>query len=88
MEAFKSGALEVIATVRTLDEGVDVPEADLGIVLAASRQKRQMIQRMGRVLRRKADGRHARFVEVADGVADFDATADPEELREWLAPGA
>ena len=45
-----------------LDEGVDLPAAHLGIILAASQSRRQMVQRMGRVLRRKADGRFARFV--------------------------
>ena len=45
-----------------LDEGLDLPAADLGIILAASQSRRQMIQRMGRVLRRKPDGRFARFV--------------------------
>ena len=38
-----------------------MPDADLGIIVAASRQRRQMIQRMGRVLRPKNDGRLARF---------------------------
>ena len=45
-----------------LDEGVDVPDANLGIVMSASRTRRQMIQRMGRILRRKAPGVAARFV--------------------------
>jgi len=45
-----------------LDEGVDVPSADLGVILSASQSQRQMIQRMGRLLRRKSDGRFARFV--------------------------
>lgn len=49
---------------RILDEGIDVPEADLAVVLAASRSRRQMVQRMGRVLRRKEDGRRARFAIV------------------------
>jgi superfamily II DNA or RNA helicase len=53
-----------------LDEGIDVPKADLGIVLAASRRPRQMVQRMGRVLRRKS-GRRARFVILyLEGSAD------------------
>lgn len=47
-----------------LDEGVDLPEADLAIIVAASRTRRQMIQRMGRVLRRKPDGRLARIAIV------------------------
>lgn len=49
---------------QVLDEGIDVPAADLGIVLGASHSRRQMIQRMGRVLRRKPDGRPARFAIV------------------------
>ena len=47
---------------RVLDEGVDVPDANLGIVMSASRTRRQMIQRMGRILRRKQPGVAARFV--------------------------
>lgn len=56
-----SKGIKVLAAPQVLDEGIDVPEADLAVILAASRTRRQMIQRMGRVLRRKADGRFARF---------------------------
>ncbi len=58
---FGSGDLEVLAAPRVLDEGIDVPAADLAIIAGASRSRRQMIQRMGRILRRKPDGRRARF---------------------------
>lgn len=61
---YEAGDLKVVTAPQVLDEGVDVPAADLGVILAASRSRRQMIQRMGRVLRRKADGRPARFVVV------------------------
>jgi RNA polymerase primary sigma factor len=59
---FRDGALQVLAAPRALDEGVDVPAADLAVIAGASRSRRQMVQRMGRVLRRKPDGRLARFV--------------------------
>ncbi|UCZ90710.1 DEAD/DEAH box helicase [Gordonia sp. WA4-43] len=62
LKSFKNGSLTALAAPRVLDEGIDVPEADVGIVLAASRTRRQMIQRMGRVLRPKADGRAAMFL--------------------------
>jgi hypothetical protein len=55
-------SLHAVASPRVLDEGVDVPDANLGIVMSASRTRRQMIQRMGRVLRRKRPGVAARFV--------------------------
>ena len=64
LDEFRDGVVSAICAPRILDEGIDVPDADLGVILAASRQRRQMIQRMGRVLRRKADGREARFAVV------------------------
>ncbi len=59
---FANGNLDVVAAPRVLDEGVDVPDADVAIVLAAFRTRRQMVQRLGRVLRRKDDGREATLV--------------------------
>ena len=64
LELFATGGLDVLAAPRVLDEGVDIPAADLGVIIGASRSRRQMVQRMGRVLRKKADGRRARFVVV------------------------
>lgn len=61
LEQFRLGGLDAIVAPQVLDEGVDVPEADLAVIVAASRTRRQMIQRMGRVLRRKPDDRLARF---------------------------
>ena len=62
LSQFAQGALSVICAPRILDGGIDVPAADFAIILAASQSRRQMVQRMGRVLRRKSDGRYARFV--------------------------
>ncbi len=69
---FESGELQVISAPRVLDEGIDVPAADLAVIAGASHSRRQMVQRMGRVLRRKADGRRARFavLYVEDTVED------------------
>ncbi|MGH9165039.1 MAG: DEAD/DEAH box helicase, partial [Acidimicrobiales bacterium] len=64
LDRYAAGDLRAVTAPQVLDEGVDVPAADLGVILAASRSKRQMIQRMGRILRRKPDGRPARFAVV------------------------
>ncbi|MDQ6838880.1 MAG: DEAD/DEAH box helicase family protein [Actinomycetota bacterium] len=61
LSRFAGGDLKVLAAPRVLDEGIDVPAADVAVIAAASRSRRQMVQRMGRVLRRKPDGRRARF---------------------------
>ena len=62
MAGFRDGRFVALVAPQVLDEGIDVPAADLAIVLGASRSRRQMVQRMGRVVRRKPDGRRARFV--------------------------
>ena len=56
------GELQCAVAVHILDEGVDVPEIDLGIMVAGTQSRRQFVQRVGRVLRRKPDGRGAVFV--------------------------
>ncbi len=62
LDALRDGLIDAIAAPRILDEGVDVPEADLAVIIATSSSRLQMIQRMGRVLRLKKDGGRARFV--------------------------
>jgi RNA polymerase primary sigma factor len=62
LHELRVGAIDAVAAPRVLDEGIDVPDANLGIVISASRTRRQMIQRMGRILRRKPLGSGARFV--------------------------
>ncbi len=53
LENLQQGKLAALAAPRILDEGIDVPDADLGIVMASNRSRRQMIQRLGRVLRKR-----------------------------------
>ena len=61
---FRTGRYPVIATSRVLDEGVDVPDAQLGVILSGTGSGRELIQRLGRLLRPKAGGGRARIVEV------------------------
>lgn len=62
LKEFKDRTIDALAAPRVLDEGVDVPDADLGIILGSSKSRRQMVQRLGRVIRRKSDGRVGKFV--------------------------
>src|SRR5699024_2870321 len=55
--AMRTGRLQALAAPKLLDEGIDLPTVDLGIVMTASRSRRQMVQRLGRVIRKKDDGR-------------------------------
>ncbi|EQD73126.1 type III restriction protein res subunit, partial [mine drainage metagenome] len=60
---FKDGRNTVLATSRVLDEGVDVPEASVAVVLSGSGSPRQFRQRLGRILRPR-EGKQAVLYEV------------------------
>src|SRR5262249_2540089 len=55
LESFRSGRLTKLATGRGLNEGVDVPDASVAIVLSGTGTRREYVQRLGRVLRPKTD---------------------------------
>ncbi|MBD2102063.1 DEAD/DEAH box helicase [Leptolyngbya sp. FACHB-261] len=64
LDLFRYGEVKALAAVETLDEGVSIPQASVAIYLAGSGQNRQMVQRLGRVLR-KAEGKEmAMFYEI------------------------
>ncbi len=63
LERFKSGEYPVIVTSKVLNEGVDVPEANVAVVLSGSGSTREHVQRLGRILRRKT-GKFAVLFEV------------------------
>jgi hypothetical protein len=52
LELFRKGNAQIIVSARSLIEGFNVPEVDVGIIVASSGSVRQRIQSMGRVLRR------------------------------------
>ena len=64
LDRFRTGMYPVVATSRVLDEGVDVPDAQLGVILSGTGSGRELIQRLGRLLRPKAGGGRARIIEV------------------------
>lgn len=68
LEGFAEGSLRVLVTAKVLNEGVDVPEAGVGVVLSGSGSVREHVQRLGRILRRR-EGKRAVLYEVISDVA-------------------
>ncbi|RQG89864.1 DEAD/DEAH box helicase [Natrarchaeobius halalkaliphilus] len=64
LERFRDGTYTRIATSNVLDEGVDVPDASVAVVLSGSASEREFTQRLGRILRPKSDGGRALLYEV------------------------
>jgi superfamily II DNA or RNA helicase len=55
LKGFKEGRYMAIVTSKVLDEGVDIPDAELGVILSGTGSTREFIQRLGRLLRPKLD---------------------------------
>lgn len=51
LEQFANGEIDVLTSMKCLDEGVDVPRAELAIFCASTGNPRQFVQRRGRILR-------------------------------------
>lgn len=51
LAAFRAGEWPVLVTSKVLNEGVDVPEASVGIIVSGSGSVREHVQRLGRILR-------------------------------------
>ncbi|MBN8525842.1 MAG: ATP-dependent helicase, partial [Planctomycetes bacterium] len=70
LDAFRGGSWPVLVTSKVLNEGVDVPEASVGIIVSGSGSVREHVQRLGRILRPK-DGKVAVLYElVSAGTAE------------------
>lgn len=62
-EEFKEGKKRILVTTSVLDEGIDVPDAETAIILSGTGTERQMIQRIGRVIRYRP-GKVAKVIEI------------------------
>jgi superfamily II DNA or RNA helicase len=96
IELFRRGTARVVVSAKSLIEGFNVPAADLGIIAASTGSARQRIQSLGRMLRKKADGRTARVIvlyirdsedEIIYETADWAGIVGAERNRffEWKA---
>jgi superfamily II DNA or RNA helicase len=63
LDRFRSGIYRAVVTSKVLDEGIDVPEADVGVILSGTGSARAFIQRLGRILRKK-EGKEAVLYEI------------------------
>ncbi|GDY14710.1 DNA repair helicase [Planctomycetota bacterium] len=67
---FRSGTLPVLVTSKVLNEGVDVPEAAVGIIVSGSGSVREHVQRLGRILRPMAGKTAVLYELLSAGTAE------------------
>ena len=67
---FSRGEYGAVSTSKVLNEGVDVPDASVAIVISGSGSVREHVQRLGRVLRKKGDKRAHLYELVSEGTSE------------------
>lgn len=88
LERFSRGAYRAVVTSKVLNEGVDVPDASVAIVVSGSGSVREHVQRLGRVLRHR-DGKHALLYElISKGTSEASTSERRRDHAAYRAGGA
>jgi len=82
LSGLSSGRFRAVTTSKVLNEGVDVPDANVAIVLSGSGSVREHVQRLGRILRKREDKRSTLYELVTENTAE---TYTSERRREHSA---
>jgi superfamily II DNA or RNA helicase len=70
LDGFAEGRLPVLVANRVLDEGIDVPEAKVAVVIGGQASTRQAKQRLGRILRKAGRARATLYEVVCENTKD------------------
>ena len=83
LDKFRTGEYSALVTSKVLNEGVDVPEASVGIIVSGSASAREHVQRLGRILRAK-DGKQAILYElVSSGTSEMSVSERRSKHRAY-----
>jgi len=66
LDSFKAGKLHVLISTNIIDEGLDVPLISCLVLLAGKKSRRQLLQRVGRSLRKKPGENIVKIYDFAD----------------------
>ena len=81
LEDFAAGRYSALVTSKVLNEGVDMPAANVGIVISGSGSVREYVQRLGRILRKQGDKKAVLYELVADDTSEV-LTSDRRRERD------
>ena len=71
LKCFKSGEYPVLITSKVLNEGVDVPEANVAVIVSGSGSIREHVQRLGRILRARPGKRAILYELVSRDTGEY-----------------
>ena len=83
LEQFAEGEIDVLTSMKCLDEGVDVPRSELAIFCASTGNSRQFVQRRGRILRKHSDKQFASIHDLVV-IPKINANSDSYNMERSL----
>jgi len=86
LENFANGTFPVLVANRVLDEGVDVPEAKVAVVIGGQGSKRQAKQRLGRILRRIGSARATLYEVVCENTKEVQRSRERRRSDAYERP--
>jgi superfamily II DNA or RNA helicase len=86
LQGFREGKLRALVSARVLNEGIDVPEAEVAIIVGSTQGEREHVQRIGRLLR-PSPGKRATVYELVT-LATSEARSATERRRGLAATNA
>ena len=70
---FKTGDYQALVAIKCMDEGIDIPTADTGILMASNSNPREYVQRVGRIIRQSPGKQSASLYDICvDTVSSLD----------------
>ena len=83
LDAFNGGDVLALATSKVLNEGVNIPDALVAIILSGSGSSREHIQRLGRILRKKEDKQAILYEVVTRNTAEERISQRRTDVRQF-----
>lgn len=84
LQRFKAGEYKALVASHVLNEGVDVPDARIAVILSGTGSTREYVQRLGRVLRKGSDGH--KFAILYEVIAEDTSEERTSERRRSSPP--
>jgi superfamily II DNA or RNA helicase len=83
LDAFNNSGVLALTTSKVLNEGVNIPDASVAIILSGSGSSREHIQRLGRILRKKGDKQAVLYEVVARNTSEEFTSQKRSDARQF-----
>ena len=83
LDKFRSGEYPILVTSKVLNEGVDVPEANVGIIVSGSAGIREHVQRLGRILRAQKNKKAILYELISENTSEMSISERRRQHRAY-----